>query len=438
MQAKSSSLKNAVFSILLGALCLGGALGCVSAKGQRRAADVEALPNEPVPHDATTLNACKKWALPVHAHLSHVNVSRNGRQILVSTSADAKHEGRIRLLDGRNGRVLWLRDLEQPVRAQAIAGGGDWLVVNTYDGKLAAYSARGKKLWTAEHLGRPVILSRKRQVVLFNDDDSEPKTAFATYDYGGNLLARVQSEYEPLDMDAASDESVVAITTTDKSLLLYTPDGKPIAQTKLPGDSVAVRVIGGDASTGTGTGTGTSANGNGVEPSHAYVLTSQSRNKTPQTLTAFSLAPGGKDLSESWSVSIDRRYESLRLADGVLFLYGNTQAGQALAAYDANTGVELWHHSYPFAATYSSQVFSKSADGRPFLTVALDDGAQAGFLQLMAIEKSGSARWDAAIEASNGLYSYAFAEDGPALAVGAGEPDNGVVSYYSLRASCTR
>lgn len=354
--------------------------------------------------------ACQQWRLPLHAHLSHISSTPDGRSLIVSTSADHKHEGRLRYVRGSSGKVKWLINLKQPVRQQTIAASGDLLAVNTYDGKLSLYNSAGKKLWEHDHLGRPVIFPKTRHVVLLNDDDSEPKVAFTTYDFSGKRVAVVAADHEPLDMDTPENESFVALATTDRQLSVYTPLGKLLARASLPGDSISLKVT----------------------ADRIFALTSQPSSKVKQSLTAYALNAKRNALEELWSRKLDRKYEAVRVSGEFVFLYGNTYLGQALAAHHAKDGGVAWKRSYSNPASYSSMVYASSNSSEPFMTAAVDEVTPAGVLHVMAINGSGEALWDAAVAASNGIYSYAFAEAAPAVAVGAGEPGDGTVIYYRI------
>lgn len=391
--------------------------GCATAASTAPAPEGAGLPNNPVPKTGDPLNACTRWSRPLHAHLSHLSVSEDGRRILVSTSGERRGDARLRALDSR-GKALWSHDLEQPVKAQTLSPDGRLALVNTYDGKLTAYDAgTGARLWDHDHLGRPVVLPKSRRILLFNDDDSEPRTAFVTYDYKGRLIATVTVDHESLEMDVADDESFVAITTTDRRVLAHRADGALLWQGRLPGDPVSVKATGGGLP-------------------HIHVLTVNPKNKGEQSLSSFLLR--SSEGAPAWTVPLERRYEAIRSVGGSILMYGNNHLGQALAAYHAETGALLWRHSYPTPAVYSSLVFSGPTPAH-FMTVAIDEGAPAGILHVLAVKPDGTSQWDAPIEAGSGLYSYALAGQGPALVAGAGEPGDGVVDYVSFtRRPCPR
>lgn len=59
----------------------------------------------------------------------------------------------------------------------------------------------GKILWEKPHLGYPVFLDEQKNIVVINDDDSDPDVAFRVYDFSGNLKfeAKLDEPIEPVD-----------------------------------------------------------------------------------------------------------------------------------------------------------------------------------------------------------------------------------------------
>lgn len=396
-------------------LLAGLSSSCASANKVSESPDrfsMKQLPDDPLTHGTSTHDACLRWKLPLRAHLSHISASRNGSCLLVSTSADHGREGRLRVINAA-GKTLWIKDLSQPVKAQSLASDGNLAAINTYDGKLAAYDLKnGKRLWERDHLGKPVVLPHSKRVVLLNDDDSEPRTAFTTYDYGGKLLATVSTESEPLDMAVSEDERIVAVVTANKNLLVYDILGKPLSKAKLTGDAVAIKI------------------GRGTAPL-IYVLSSREQNRLFQALSAYKLDANASKLELAWSMPLDRKYEAVREAAGTIFLYGNTHFGQALAAFNGSSGTELWHRSYSAPANYSSLVFDEN-EPNSLVSLAIDEGMPAGVLHLLGVNPDGNVSWDATVVASSGLYSYAYAPQAQAVIAGAGEPGDGLIEYRQI------
>jgi outer membrane protein assembly factor BamB len=428
MRMKAGSFKKAVTVLSLSVSVYGCKSGPQAMAGAAAgghgmfAQEASPLPNNPVPPATNHLSACRTWKLSMHSHISHVSTTPNGERVLISTSGEgkspktkaakkkAKSENRVAPQQAKirwvtkQGKVLWTHPLEQPVKSQAV--GSNLIAVNTYDGLLKIYDFSGKKLWEKEHLGRPVFLSDKKALVLLNDDDSEPETAFFTYDFTGRALAKisraVDQKGEPVDMFVANDEAAVIVTSTDNSVVIYGLEGRPLARTNTKTPPVAVAAV--------------------VSPElQYYVLTNKA-------LTGYN------SKGRQWSVDLQEKYETIRLEGNQIFAYGNSRNGQSLSAFSTKDGQNLWTHSYSNPANYSSLVYSGVLGGKPVVSMAFDNAKEPGVINILGVDASGKSIWDASIEASDGIYSYAVAmdakKDSATVIVGAGEPSDGVVSAF--------
>ena len=367
-------------------------------------------PTEPVPVAENARLACKAWSHALPSHISHLSLSADSQRLYVSTSAEPGKTLAALRLYGANGKMRWFRKLPQPVKAQDVSSDGALIAVNNYDGKLRVFDASGNLQWEREHMGKPIVLSKAKRVLLFNDDDSESDMAFVSYDFKGQETGRVtvakneSKQAEPLDMYSAIDESGVAVAMADQSVAFYDIDGKLLASGKLPGRTVSIVT-------------------QGLPKPRLFAISTEEGGD--QTLTSLVATPQG-NFEKKWERALERRHETIRLNGDTLVLYGNTQQGQALSGFHAATGERLWQRSYPTPATYPSLIFGTES----YSTVLFDAGTAAGELELLAVGNTGSAVWRGSVEATSGVFSYAFAPQGPAIAVGAGEPGRGAVHYY--------
>lgn len=366
--------------------------------------------------------ACAKWAQQLNGHLSFVTSSADGQRLLVTTSAEGRDEGRVRLFDGA-GRVLWSQPLSQPAKSQAISEDGTLLAINTYDGKLHVYTASAKngktfvrKAWTTDHLGKVVIAENVKRIYLLNDDDSEPQSAFISYDYSGKNKVDVslKDNAEPIDMFVSVDERYIVVALADRSIIAFDFLGKTLWRAKLDGDPVSIAPAGEEKN------------------KHAYVLLSQpqGKGKSPRK-RLVALMVGERGVDTAWEIPIDSPFETLQPVGQTIALYGNTYRGQALAGINAATGKELWRYTYPYPANYSSPVAS-DRQPEPHITVAIDDGTQAGLMRIFAINEVGTLLWETSVDAASGIYSFTTSSNGTAFAAGTGEPGKGKLSYYIL------
>lgn len=392
-------------------------LGCASVAGRP-------LAHDPVHAAPDAISFCKGWERALHGNLSYISSTPDGSRLAVSTSAD---DGRPRSIEARmrvfnaKGKIIWSRWLGQPVKGQAISADGSLVAVSTYEDLLYLFNAAGKLLWTKALLGTPVILSKTGRVLLLNDDDSDPETAFVTYDRAGREIgkARVALNAEPFDISVSEDETLVAFALNPKTWQARTFDGKLVAEGSLSGDAAAVTAF-------------SAANG----PVKAvYVL--YSSGGRAQRLAGFEI-PSGRAL---WDIALDRHYLALRALDekgrAVLVLYGNGRNGQALASYDGASGRELWKRAYSLSANDSSPIFvAPKFRGFPALATAVinagaeADGGKFGILHALGITASGNAAFDVALDAPDGVFWYAYASSAPALAAGAGEAGDAVLYYF--------
>lgn len=367
-------------------------------------------PNEPIPLAAKAGFACKVWSRALPSHISHISLSADGTHLYVSTSAEPGKTMAALRLYGPTGKQRWFRKQPQPVKSQDISDDGAFIAINTYDGKLRLLDASGRALWEREHMGRPVVLSAAKRILLFNDDDSEAGMAFVSYDLKGRETGRVVIAHddlenaEPLDMYLSTDESGVAVAMAGEGVAFYDLDGQLLAKGHLPGRTVSIASLG------------------KPEPRLFAISTDDGGD---QTLTLLLAKPNG-GFEKKWSVDLARRYETLRLVGETLVLYGNTEQGQAVSGFSALTGERLWQRAYSSPATYPSLVFGT----HEYTTLLLDTNSTLGSLDLLAIDNTGSAIWRGSVAAPNGVFSYSFAPLRSIIAIGAGEPGRGIIHYY--------
>jgi len=376
------------------------------------------MPDEPVIKSSETLAACPRWNRNLLAHLSHLSISDNGKRILVSTSAEpGKAEASLRFLN-EHGKLLWRKDLKQPVKSQALASDGKLIATSTYDYKLRVYTAEGRLLWEKEHLGKPAFLMKHDRVILLNDDDSEPKIGFFSYDLKGNLKAKVTIETqathsEPVDMIVSTDQSAVGVLMSTNEVLVYDLDGKLIWKTQLEHEAISI----------------------GVHSAPEHDIFALIREHKHSQDADQSLLRLGKNSTRVVRSIDDRIYDSLQLGTTAIFLYGNSIRGQTVAAHGLSDLSPLWKNSFSSAANYPSQIFAFTQPQETMIA-ALEDPKSAGRMKVMGIKQQGSAAWEADIEANDGIFSYAPAATGNAVVIGAGAPGKGTIEYFSLKPNC--
>ena len=399
-------------------------IGCTSSREEYKSFLKEQLPNRPATLASSHLEACLKWTKELGAHISHVHSSADGRYILLSTSGEKKTEAAVRLLN-MNGKILWTRWIKQPIKSQSVSETGDRLAINSYDSKLKIYNPHGALLWERDHLGRPVFFNKARRLLMLNDDDADPQTAFVVYDWNGKLQATAKLEDpkdEAVEIYTATDESAIAVALKNQTILFYDQDGFIFSKHSLKKDVVSI---------------GMQRNGINL---FAYVLsTTRSDQKQQLTVLQFDRGNTKKDVSAKVvsQIEFDRRYETLKpdATNGRIWLYGNTKRGQAIASAVCRSGSDIkleWEKSLPFPANYSYLTSTTTNS----MTIAIEPTDPAGVTDILGISSVGDAIFQARVPAESGLFSYTYASNADLLVAGAGDPGKGKLFAYQVKQSC--
>ncbi len=391
------------------------------------------LPYEPVELVETPLQFCKKWEKNLAANLSYIQVSKDGSKYLVSSSANRGRpkgiEARIQLIS-RTGAPLWAQWMRQPIRGQSLSQKGDLVSASNYEDKVFLYNSRGGKIWEKPHLGMPLVLEASKNIVIFNDDDSDPEIAFTTYDYAGKQVAqaKVAKGREPVDLayftNEADGKTYLAIALSgrnqdDDKWMVMAQNQELYSKGTLKGEPVSVALY---------------------EATKLFILYSDPIDPSEQRLAAIAL-PSGKKI---WDVELDRHFEVLKVVKGekeansFLLLYGNSTRGQAISAFELENGDLIWKHSYNSASTYSSpvQVFEDNAALRSFAAILVDktnaeNAPPAGTLFLIGINREGKTSFEIPINAPDGIYSYSMnIAQKPEVLFGVGEPGNSSIVQF--------
>ncbi|MGE4232412.1 MAG: hypothetical protein AB7F43_03700 [Bacteriovoracia bacterium] len=352
--------------------------------------------------DLNSWSACKKWSFNTHAHISYVSLSADGQKVLVGTSSErGPNQARIRLMNFK-GKTLWSRMLAQPVKAQTISKKGDLLAVNTYNDTLLLYNSSRRLLWKKSHLGRPGF-SSDRQLVFFNDDDADPKTAFITYGLKGNSIFTFKTIGEMIDAVFSNDRNYIVVLEKKGQAYLSDIVGKKRIPVRYEGEAISAGAEG------------------SLENSKFAIL---STKNGAQILSFYERA------NLIWSLPLDFHYESIHIHNNLIYLYGNVSKSQVVSAFSTQTKTKVWTIGYKTPANYSSPSYiSKS-----IFSILLDSGKEPGTLHLYGITQDGKTKFDIPIHSDEGVYS--FDVDGHYAVIGYGPSHSGVVTLYDL--SCGR
>lgn len=199
------------------------------------------------------------WQAKLGALVTDLDVTPDGKRILLSMRSDADaapaEPSAIRplpakgaytvLIDGQ-GKELWRKRSEYPIKSQAISETGDRAIVVTYDNRFMVYDGAGKKLWQLQSNCLPRALVATKRVFCFHDDDSDPAIAFEIYDWNGKKLGDWKTPGADSDLlavsfnEARTGDAAFAVNYSDGHVEVFRADGTRIHRAKLPGEVLDV------------------------------------------------------------------------------------------------------------------------------------------------------------------------------------------------------
>lgn len=339
-------------SLLLGA--------CATARSVSGPSDTLGfVPEKPLPSILS-----KVWSQRLDGFISELNISSDGRALLVATLPNFELKGGSRepnlvyftlgdpVLDpgrGASGSVKekWRHPMKTQVKAQALSQDGSLVLAVTHDDKILAYDSRGAGLWEAEANCQPILMESRHEILCYHDDDAEPGIAFDVYDWTGKKLTSFAIQDDVLALKVSRDEKWVALALTHGQVLLLNAGDssyKPLWKTDVESEVVDI-----DVSTGPDPRVAVLRSASPSFPSEAQVIEIfDSHGKlTEKNLPRFHV-------------------DQLGFSKDSLFVYGNGGgAGQCLGR--VSSADLSWKKCYPGFAHYT-----------PSLIIS-DDQVQIGF-----------------------------------------------------------
>jgi hypothetical protein len=383
--------------------------GCASAPVDQTAPGLTLTPNV-----SASKTPRPVWQKTIKATVSQLSASRSGKRILLSTSSDlspGRGKNRLRLLDGATGKVLWTKAMPQTVRAQAISVDGRHILVNTYDSAITMMDSLGKPIWSLPILGKPHFLNQSRKVLVFYDDDSQPKHLFDVFDFKGKPLATAMAsegdDAEPMEIAIAEDEKSVLAAYPNGVAGIYSTDGAKLHSLRLGSPIVSMAFTRGDGS-------------------QMAFLTG---TRDSRALRVFDITHDGVVQTDSSKVSAC--FDTVRAFSDHLALYGNSSLGQCFAVF-LSRGLKALHRwNAPGALPFSAPPVARLADQSATFISSVE--REDHMLQIAGVKPDGSISFSAKIKADDGVYAYALSQSGESLAVASGWNGSGVIQYFLLK-----
>jgi hypothetical protein len=350
------------------------------------------------------------WSKKFSGFITDLNIARNSGETLVTTRPDYDEPGgersyRISLFSPK-GKRHWSRTLDGPVKSQDIARDGSLAVFATYESRMNAIGADGKRAWSVEASCKPIVLESMKRIVCYHDDDAGPNVAFDVYDWTGKKLSSYGIRNDVLTLKVSRDEQNLVLGLTRGQITFFRGDfKKPTWKQKVNGEIADVAVSSGE------------------RPKVAVLF---NKPRKGQRIAVFDFQ--GHQLSEG---EPSDHVSQLELAiDGTaVFAYGNGPRGQNLAFFALGTDKDLdqtWIRQDARYADYSA----------PMLVIA--DSAIIGFEEftpagrdthLLGFGSDGKILWDVPLQTDQGAYLYAQAYSPEQALLAVGTDDSRLTAY---------
>jgi hypothetical protein len=371
---------------------------CVSGRGGA----FHALSFETSSHPSSIVTL---WTKKMPGLITDLAVANGGSAVLVSTApdqdSDTKSHQYLISLYSSQAKLLWSSPAPYQTKAQSISDDGSLSVVANHNEEITAFDSAGKKIWTAEGMCKPMVLSRLKRVLCYHDDDAEPEVAFDVYNWQGKKLLSLPITNDILSLKVATDESGIALGLNRGQVMLVDEKFHSVWQKKVSGEILDVAVSSGPES-------------------RVSVLYASSKH---QAVAVFDRAGNLKgELTPSFHAE-----QIEALPDGsAAFIYGNGAGGQSLAMFPLTLDdgkkpkslKESWVRREPRYADYSSSMIVT----KDTAVIGLEDvvtPAKGRHSHLLGFDLEGNVRWNLPLVTEEGAYLYgqAFGQTG-FLAVG--------------------
>lgn len=395
---------------------------CSSASKPAGAPAISAIALESNAPNPSTSELKPLWKRRLDGFVTDLSLSRDGTAVLVSTAPNRETESGSRtfLLSwfDSEGHQLWQQQPDAPVRVQGISDDGRMAVVSTYDEKLVAFDPKGRELWSAEALCRPVLLTRSRRIVCFHDDDAEPAVGFDLFGWEGKKSLSFPTVNDALALKVSDDERQFALGLTRGQVIFF---GQGLAQgiRALWQKNVTGEILDLDVSSG----------------SKSEVAVLYKPRKAPGLgpfKRRLALFDRRGRLRADVPVTVEVEKAEFAPDRGALILFGNHGSGADLALFSNPEGAaavpsERWRKREPRTTDAAAQ-FLVTREG-----VLLATG---GKLQYIGFD--GALRWAAPVAAGMGgdegasVYAMAWSEPNRTLVVAT---DDGSLGAFRLGGS---
>lgn len=368
---------------------------------------------------ADPTDARRLWSSRLAGLITDLSVTRNGQGVLVATVPDAEREsgqtGFHSTLLNREGKVLWDHLQNARVKSQSIAADASLAVFSTFNEKVSALDGSGKPAWETDAGCRPIVLTSRRVILCYHDDDATPGLAFEVLDWTGKRGVSRTVSGDVLALKVSQDERSIAVGATRGQVFGFDSDFQPVLKKKLPGEVVDLSVS------------------SGTSP---RIVVLSSRPAQGQRLTVLDWT--GAVIAEARPA---QQLEQVEMAPNgeSFFAYGNGPRGQALMFYESPvistpSGQEpvplqpKWTQRNPRHADFSSPLLT----GERRVIVGIES-LSGGFREtrIQSFDFEGKPLWTVPIGTEEGAYLFSHSLDDGGSFLVVGSDDSALTAFIS-------
>ncbi len=328
------------------------------------------------------LSSSRQFQKSFAGNLADLALARDSGHTLISSIPDSESGGkhRLTLLDD-DGEEVFEKDLSSPIRNLAISADGSFIAIQQYEKGVTAFDAAGKKRFSVDAACKPIVLSKKQQLLCVYDDETQPKVAFDVYDWSGKRVARFPIKTDVLAWKVSEDENWILIAQTFGKITLINSEFKIVKQYQVKGEVLDVAVS------------------SATEPNLAVLHVVPSSG---QSLTLLNFKG-----DSTGAIRPEQHLEQVEMDQGGkhAFAYGNSPKGQYLAAYSVQNDQLLWRRREARFADYSLKIDVRG----DVVVLGLEDEAdRTRRSRILILDFEGRVRSELPIETKEGAYLYHF------------------------------
>lgn len=357
--------------------------------------------------------ASAEWSKRLPGLIGDLNVSQDGKAIVVSTVPDPDSDqggGRPQYLTMRlrmDGVPVWTITHPHRIKHQAISKDANLVVVVDYNEELRAHGSNGEVLWSVTASCKPIVLEALGRILCIHDDDVKPGVAFETYSLEGKLLSEFSSKEDLLAFKVSIDGKYAGLGLSSGEVgIVDLKTGRLLWKRRVKGEIIDLAVA--DV---------------GKELTFFGLIGTYGGG---QRILRF-----GKTGKPGFDLTTGDLLDQIESRDGFFFGYGNNFKGQSFIISKVNDkGLEeIKRVSIPKSADFSSFVSINGGYALVGFERGFERGGTGAKSRIEGFSYGGEPKFEIPIASEEGGYLYAYGVTERAVVIAT---DDGAVSMYRL------